>query len=720
MGEDRAGYLAAFAADARAPLDGDRELAENAPRPRAARAAGRPAGRPGGAPRPTSPGTATRVGLARRFYNDAVRDTRALRRRRLPRLLRLHARRPLPRYFDIDDRLRAAPSRSRGAVPPADPPYDGVSRDLRRHPRQHPVARTQTPVPRTGTDRVKRGMAEQLKGGVIMDVVTPEQAKIAEDAGAVAVMALERVPADIRVQGGIARMSDPDMIEGIIGAVTIPVMAKARIGHFVEAQVLQALGVDYIDESEVLTPADEAHHIAKCAFTVPFVCGATDLGEALRRIAEGAAMIRSKGEAGTGNVVEATRHMRAIRAGIRRLGTLDETELFVAAKELRAPYDLVAEVARLGKLPVVLFTAGGIATPADAAMMMQLGAEGVFVGSGIFKSGDPAQRAAAIVQATTFHDDPDVIAKVSRGPGRADGRHQRLDAARERAVRHPRLVTPGGPAAARTAIEGGIAGLDLARGLAVLGMFGAHLRHRRRADHRRPAPAGRPSSTAARRSCSPRSRASRSRCCRAAPARGRRGRSSGPGCGSPSGRPGCSRSARVLEWLDTFVAIILGVYAVLFVLALPFLRWPPRRLLARRRASSPSLGPPLVAVPRPGPARSADAESHYVAELLVTGTYPAMLWLAFVLVGLAVGRLDLGAAACGRGWPAPAAAAAVLGYAGGWLSTRALAGGLPSAGPEDGLRLAGGGVGRRLADRRRAAQRHDLRAGRVVAGSPSW
>jgi pyridoxal 5'-phosphate synthase pdxS subunit len=252
----------------------------------------------------------------------------------------------------------------------------------------------------TGTELVKRGMAEQLKGGVIMDVVTPEQAKIAEDAGAVAVMALERVPADIRAQGGIARMSDPDMIDGIIHAVSIPVMAKARIGHFVEAQVLQALGVDYIDESEVLTPADEAHHIAKSEFTVPFVCGATDLGEALRRISEGAAMIRSKGEAGTGNVVEATRHMRAIRAGIKRLGTLDETELFVAAK-----------------LPVVLFTAGGIATPADAAMMMQLGAEGVFVGSGIFKSGDPAQRAAAIVQATTFHDDPDVIAKVSRGLG---------------------------------------------------------------------------------------------------------------------------------------------------------------------------------------------------------------------------------------------------------------------------------------------------------------
>jgi len=274
-----------------------------------------------------------------------------------------------------------------------------------------------TPV--VGTARVKRGMAEMLKGGVIMDVVTPDQAKIAEDAGAVAVMALERVPADIRVQGGVARMSDPDMIDGIIAAVSIPVMAKARIGHFVEAQVLQAIGVDYVDESEVLTPADEANHIDKWAFTVPFVCGATNLGEALRRLAEGAAMIRSKGEAGTGNVVEATRHMRQIRADIRRLTTLDETELFAAAKELRAPYDLVKEVAEAGRLPVVLFTAGGIASPADAAMMMQLGAEGVFVGSGIFKSGDPAKRAAAIVKAVTFHDDPDVIAKVSRGLGEA-------------------------------------------------------------------------------------------------------------------------------------------------------------------------------------------------------------------------------------------------------------------------------------------------------------
>ena len=274
-------------------------------------------------------------------------------------------------------------------------------------------------TPLTGTARVKRGMAEMLKGGVIMDVVTPDQAKIAEDAGAVAVMALERVPADIRAQGGVARMSDPDMIESIINAVSIPVMAKARIGHFVEAQVLQAIGVDYVDESEVLTPADEANHIDKWAFTVPFVCGATNLGEALRRIGEGAAMIRSKGEAGTGNVVEATRHMRSIRAELRRLTTLGSDELYAAAKELRAPVDLVREVAAAGKLPVVLFTAGGIATPADAAMMMQLGAEGVFVGSGIFKSGDPAKRAEAIVKATTFHDDAEMVAKVSRGLGEA-------------------------------------------------------------------------------------------------------------------------------------------------------------------------------------------------------------------------------------------------------------------------------------------------------------
>jgi pyridoxal 5'-phosphate synthase pdxS subunit len=271
--------------------------------------------------------------------------------------------------------------------------------------------------PERGTQRVKRGMADMLKGGVIMDVVTPEQAKIAEDAGAVSVMALERVPADIRAQGGVARMSDPDMIEAIIAAVSIPVMAKCRIGHFVEAQVLQAIGVDYVDESEVLTPADEAYHVNKWDFTVPFVCGATNLGEALRRLTEGAAMIRSKGEAGTGNVVEATRHMRSIRGEIGRLGSLSPEELYGAAKDLQAPYELVAEVAAAGKLPVVLFTAGGIATPADAAMMMQLGADGVFVGSGIFKSGDPAARAAAIVKATTFYDDPDVVAKVSRGLG---------------------------------------------------------------------------------------------------------------------------------------------------------------------------------------------------------------------------------------------------------------------------------------------------------------
>jgi pyridoxal 5'-phosphate synthase pdxS subunit len=270
-----------------------------------------------------------------------------------------------------------------------------------------------------GTTQVKRGMAEMLKGGVIMDVVTPEQARIAEDAGAVAVMALERVPADIRAQGGVARMSDPDMIDGIIAAVSIPVMAKARSGHFVEAQVIQSLGVDYIDESEVLTPADEANHIDKWKFTVPFVCGATNLGEALRRITEGAAMIRSKGEAGTGNVVEATRHMRQILGDIKRLSVLSSEELYTAAKNLQAPYDLVAEVASTGKLPVVLFTAGGIATPADAALMMQLGAQGVFVGSGIFKSGDPVKRASAIVQATLHYQDPKKVAEVSRGLGEA-------------------------------------------------------------------------------------------------------------------------------------------------------------------------------------------------------------------------------------------------------------------------------------------------------------
>src|SRR5665648_841488 len=262
-----------------------------------------------------------------------------------------------------------------------------------------------------GTAKVKRGMAEMLKGGVIMDVVTADQAKIAEDAGAVAVMALERVPADIRAQGGVARLSDPDLIDGIIEAVSIPVMARARIGHFVEARVLQALGVDYVDESEVLTPADYAHHIDKWAFTVPFVCGATNLGEALRRI--------TKGEAGTGDVSNATKHMRQIRDQIRRLTSLPEDELYLAAKELQAPYDLVTEIAAIGKLPVVLFTAGGIATPADAAMMMQLGAEGVFVGSGIFKTGNAEERAAAVVKATSFFDDPDVIAKVSRGLGEA-------------------------------------------------------------------------------------------------------------------------------------------------------------------------------------------------------------------------------------------------------------------------------------------------------------
>jgi pyridoxal 5'-phosphate synthase pdxS subunit len=270
-----------------------------------------------------------------------------------------------------------------------------------------------------GTDRVKRGLAEMLKGGVIMDVVTAEHAKIAEEAGAVAVMALERVPADIRKHGGVARMSDPSMIEEIIEAVTIPVMAKARIGHFVEAQVLQALGVDYIDESEVLTPADMDLHIDKWAFTTPFVCGARNLGEALRRIGEGAAMIRTKGEPGTGNVVEAVTHMRAMNSDIRRLSTATSEELMAGARDLKAPYELVCEVAETGALPVVNFAAGGIATPADAAMMMQLGCDGIFVGSGIFKSGDPARRARAIVEATTFYNDPQIIAKVSRGLGEA-------------------------------------------------------------------------------------------------------------------------------------------------------------------------------------------------------------------------------------------------------------------------------------------------------------
>jgi pyridoxal 5'-phosphate synthase pdxS subunit len=271
----------------------------------------------------------------------------------------------------------------------------------------------------TGTTLVKRGLAEMLKGGVIMDVVTADQARIAEDAGATAVMALERVPADIRRDGGVARMSDPELIEGIKAAVTVPVMAKARIGHFVEAQILQALGVDYVDESEVLTPADEAHHIDKWAFTVPFVCGATNLGEALRRIGEGAAMIRSKGEAGTGNVIEAVRHLRSILGDVRRLTQADSAEVFDWAKRLQAPLPLVQEVARTGSLPVPLFCAGGLATPADAALVMQLGAEAVFVGSGIFKSDDPARRARAIVEATTSFRDADILAKVSRGLGPA-------------------------------------------------------------------------------------------------------------------------------------------------------------------------------------------------------------------------------------------------------------------------------------------------------------
>lgn len=271
----------------------------------------------------------------------------------------------------------------------------------------------------TGSEKVKRGLAQMLKGGVIMDVVTPEQAKIAEDAGAVAVMALERVPADIRVQGGVARMSDPDMIEGIIDAVSIPVMAKARIGHFVEAQILESLGVDYVDESEVLTPADEEHHIDKKKFKVPFVCGARDLGEALRRVNEGAAMIRTKGEAGTGDVVEAVRHARRVIGQIRQIQNMAEEELYTYSKEIRAPYHLVKETAELGQLPVVNFAAGGVATPADAALMMQLGVDGVFVGSGIFKSGDPAKRANAIVKAVTHFNDPAVLADVSRNLGEA-------------------------------------------------------------------------------------------------------------------------------------------------------------------------------------------------------------------------------------------------------------------------------------------------------------
>lgn len=273
--------------------------------------------------------------------------------------------------------------------------------------------------PETAGTPVKRGIADSFKGGVIMDVVTPEQARIAEASGATAVMALERVPADIRAQGGVARMSDPDLIEGIVNAVSIPVMAKARIGHFVEAQVLEALGVDFIDESEVLSPADFAHHINKWKFNVPFVCGATNLGEALRRVTEGAAMIRSKGEAGTGDVSEAVRHLRTIRGDINRLRTLDEDELFLAAKEFQAPFDLVREVATTGKLPVTTFVAGGVSTPADAALVRQMGAEGVFVGSGIFKSGNPEARATAIVKAAQHFDDPSVIADVSRGLGEA-------------------------------------------------------------------------------------------------------------------------------------------------------------------------------------------------------------------------------------------------------------------------------------------------------------
>jgi pyridoxal 5'-phosphate synthase pdxS subunit len=269
----------------------------------------------------------------------------------------------------------------------------------------------------TGTRLVKRGLAEMLKGGVIMDVVTPDQARIAEDAGAVAVMALERVPADIRRDGGVARMSDPDMIEGIKATVTIPVMAKVRIGHFAEAQILQSIGVDYIDESEVLTPADEAHHVDKWAFEVPFVCGATNLGEALRRIAEGACLIRSKGEAGTGNVIEAVRHLRSILGDIAKVTRADSAELFDWAKRLQAPLPLVQEIAETGELPVPLFCAGGLATPADASLVMQLGAQAVFVGSGIFKSEDPAPRARAIVEATTNYRDPVIVAKVSRGLG---------------------------------------------------------------------------------------------------------------------------------------------------------------------------------------------------------------------------------------------------------------------------------------------------------------
>jgi pyridoxal 5'-phosphate synthase pdxS subunit len=308
-----------------------------------------------------------------------------------------------------------------------------------------------SPSRATGTMQVKKWLAEMMKGGVIMDVVNPEQAKIAEDAGACAVMALERVPADIRRDGGVARMSDPEMIEGIKAAVTIPVMAKARIGHFVEAQILQSLGVDYIDESEVLTPADETHHIDKWAFTVPFVCGATNLGEALRRISEGACMIRSKGEAGTGNIVEAVRHLRSIIGDIRRITQADNAELFQWAKTLQAPLPLVQEIAETGWLQVPLFCAGGIATPADAALAMQLGAQAVFVGSGIFKSDDPSPRAKAIVEATTHFRDADILAKVSRGLGApmtgiGDGRDQQhAEVRRARLVIHLDVFEAGAP-----------------------------------------------------------------------------------------------------------------------------------------------------------------------------------------------------------------------------------------------------------------------------------
>ena len=321
-----------------------------------------------------------------------------------------------PLTADLRDRAlrrrRRPPERRRSHFGTGgDRPYTGAMSDASPTP-------TGTP-PETGTFRVKRGLAEMLRGGVIMDVVDPEQARIAEDAGAVAVMALERVPSDIRRDGGVARMSDPEMIEGIKAVTTIPVMAKARIGHFVEAQILESLGVDFVDESEVLTPADEAHHIDKWAFTVPFVCGATNLGEALRRISEGACMIRSKGEAGTGNIVEAVRHLRSILGDVRRLTQADPAEQFDWAKRLGAPLPLVQEVAATGRLPVPLFCAGGIATPADAALTMQLGAEATFVGSGIFKSDDPARRAKAIVEATTHFRNPEILAKVSRGLGPA-------------------------------------------------------------------------------------------------------------------------------------------------------------------------------------------------------------------------------------------------------------------------------------------------------------